>query len=141
MPAVEAPKVAGAAASIAAIWIASAISEAMMVSLVCSTSSAASSHELASFSHASLSFGSADSPPSPMSFHSLVNASPVFPSIADLTCWAPPLAELWTPSMPSAAVRHASAIRRMASSSPSGQDCPTTIGSSHLTSSGISMLK
>ncbi|WP_145743589.1 hypothetical protein [Saccharopolyspora dendranthemae] len=131
----------GAAASIAAIWIARAISEAMIVSLVCSTSSAASSQALPSFSHASFSFGRAESPLAPMSFHSLVKASPVSPSIAELTCCAPALPASWTLVIPSAAVRHASPIRRIASSSPSGQDWPTTIGSSHLTSSGISMLK
>ncbi|RRO19369.1 hypothetical protein EIL87_04520 [Saccharopolyspora rhizosphaerae] len=136
----EAPKVAGAAAIIAAIWMASAISDAMIVSLVCSTSSAASSQDLASFSHASSSFARAESPLPPTSFHSLENASPVSPSTARLTWFAPALPASWTFAMPSPAVRHASAIRRMASSSPSGQDCPTTIGNSHLTSSGISML-
>src|SRR4051795_5540644 len=44
-----------------------------------------------------------------------------------------------TPCTPSAAVRYASAMRRRAVSSPSGQLCPTTIGKSQVTSLGISM--
>ncbi|SFW53747.1 hypothetical protein SAMN04489730_1259 [Amycolatopsis australiensis] len=139
MPAVEPPNVTAAAAIIAAIWAASTISEMMIMYFVYSTSSAVWSHESPRAFVASASCLKYASSPSTNFFHCSTNASapsPVQLSRIPETAWLPvseagPIAE--------DAVCHASRSARSLSSSPSGQLSPTTIGSSHLTASGISI--
>ncbi len=139
MPAVEPPNVTAAAAIIAAIWAASTISEMMIMYFVYSTSRAVWSHESPSAFVASASCLKYASSPSTNFFHCSTNASapsPVQLSRIPDAAWLPaseagPIAD--------DAVCHASRSARSLVSSPSGQLSPTTMGSSHLTASGISI--
>ncbi|ONI88849.1 hypothetical protein ALI22I_17955 [Saccharothrix sp. ALI-22-I] len=139
MPAVDAPNVTAAEAIMAAIEMASMISDAMIMYLVYSTSSAVASHESPSAWHASASDLKYASSPSTYFFHASSNASAPSPVHPSRTPVAPCSAVELTCGIASAARCQASRSARSSSSSPSGQLSPTTMGSSHLTSSGISI--
>ncbi len=139
IPAVVAPKLAKAAAIIAATWIASRISEAMIRYFVYSTSSAVRSHDSASCSHACSIWRNWALSPSVSCAQNWANASadsPCHPASTSRVAASPVAA---APGMACPAAVHASRSARSLSSSPSGQLSPTTMGNNHLTSSGMSM--
>ncbi|MBB5954978.1 hypothetical protein FHS29_001548 [Saccharothrix tamanrassetensis] len=105
MPAVDAPKVPKAAATSAAISMASAISDAMIDSLVYSTSSAVLSQLSASCSQIFWSFGRYDSSPSANFFQYSSNRCTASPVWLPTTVDAAPFASSITDFTPCAAVR------------------------------------
>ncbi|MBP2179769.1 hypothetical protein JOM49_001295 [Amycolatopsis magusensis] len=139
MPAVDPPKVTTAAAIMAAMEIASMISEAMIMYFVYSTSSAVASAESPSAWQASASDLKYASSPSTNFFQASANLSAPSPVHALSTSSAPLVPMSAAGLIAFAAVCQASRRFRSLSSSPSGQLSPTTMGNSHLTSSGISI--
>jgi hypothetical protein len=139
IPAVEAPKDAHAAASMAMIWMASMINAAMIESLAYSICIAQLRHAVASCVAPCFSFGSAASSPWTNLAQYSSNACAASPSMLLRASFTAASAADIAASMSWDAFSHASPRRCTAVSSPFGHSEPATIGTSHCTSLGISI--